>query len=89
MNRSKLSADHLYPLVKGCFGDVPEHRKNISNIKISISDALMSALAVFSLKQPSLLATEKILRAGTVDRTEYAYPFRDRIFGIGHPDEAT
>ena len=59
MNRSKLSADHLYPLVKGCFGDIPEHRKNTSNIKISISDALMSALAVFSLKQPSLLATEK------------------------------
>ena len=84
MNRSKLSADHLYPLVKGCFGDVPEHRKNISNIKISISDALMSALAVFSLKQPSLLATEKILRAGTVEGNNMR-----TLFGIEQPASDT
>ena len=84
MNRSKLSADHLYPLVKGCFGDVPEHRKNISNIKISISDALMSGLAVFSLKQPSLLAAEKILRADTVEGRNMR-----NLFGIGRPASDT
>jgi hypothetical protein len=52
--RKHLSADALYELLHGRFGTVPDPRRDGSPIKLS--DALMSGLALFSLKDPSLLA---------------------------------
>lgn len=52
--RKHLSADALYKLLHGRFETVPDPRRDGSLIKLS--DALMSGLALFSLKDPSLLA---------------------------------
>ena len=63
MIRKNLNADYLYSQVKNCFGRVPDHRTCQGNVKISMTDALMSGLAVFALKKPSLLSFERDLRA--------------------------
>ena len=52
--RKHLSADALYELVKGSFGELPDHRQPTPTI--SLNDALLSAFSLFSLKDPSLLA---------------------------------
>jgi hypothetical protein len=52
--RKHLSADPLYELLHGSFERVPDPRRDGS--PISLPDALMSGLALFSLKDPSLLA---------------------------------
>ena len=49
-----LSADRLLEVVRAGFKHVPDHRAE--NAKISLPDALMSGFAMFSLKDPSLLA---------------------------------
>ena len=49
-----LSADGLFALVRAGFEQVPDQRAE--NATISMPDALMSGFAVFSLKDPSLLA---------------------------------
>jgi hypothetical protein len=49
-----LSADTLFALIRANFGQVPDGRAE--NAKISLPDALMSGFAMFSLKDPSLLA---------------------------------
>ena len=49
-----LSADALFKLVRQTFEKVPEHR--VMNVEIPLADALMSGFAMFSLKDPSLLA---------------------------------
>ena len=54
--RKNLNADALFSLVHSGFKKIKDHRSN--NIKISLSDALMSGFAIFSLKDPSLLAFE-------------------------------
>jgi hypothetical protein len=54
--RKNLNADALFSLVRSDFKKIKDPRSN--NIKISISDALMSGFAMFSLKDPSLLAFE-------------------------------
>jgi len=54
---SPLSADALFQLVRHAFSKVPEHRP--LNIEISLGDALMSGFALFSLKDPSLLAFDE------------------------------
>ena len=51
--RKYLSADGLLELVRKGFGDIEDPRKNGG--KISLSDAMMSGLAMFLLKYPSLL----------------------------------
>lgn len=51
--RKRLSADALYTLLRNQFGHVQDQRENSP---ISLGDALMSAFAMFSLKDPSLLA---------------------------------
>jgi hypothetical protein len=52
-----LSADSLYYLIhEGC-EKIPDHRG--AKPPISLSDALMSAFAMFSLKDPSLLAFDE------------------------------
>lgn len=52
-----LSADGLFRQARQGFSQIKEHRP--MNIEISLEDALMSGLAMFSLKDPSLLAFEK------------------------------
>lgn len=55
--RKYLTADALYALVRaGCRG-IPDHREPDSTI--SLVDALMSGLALFALKDPSLLAFDR------------------------------
>jgi hypothetical protein len=67
--RKYLNADALYSLVLSCFEEIKDHRSN--NIKISLADALMSAFAMFSLKDPSLLAFEERRSGDTNLRTVY------------------
>jgi len=55
--RKHLNADNLLSLVRKDFQKTPDHRAD--NSKISLDDALMSALAVFQLKDPSLLAFDR------------------------------
>jgi len=55
--RKHLSADALLGLLRRRFEKIPDHRGR--KCPISLADALMSAFAVFSLKDPSLLAFEE------------------------------
>ena len=55
--RKKLSANGLLKNVKQSFEQVKEHR--IGNVKITLADNLMSGFAMFSLKDPSLLAFDE------------------------------
>ena len=55
--RKYLSADALFRLVHSGFASLPDHR--LDETEISLTDALMSAFAMFSLKAPSLLAFDK------------------------------
>ena len=55
--RKHLSADALFRLVHSGFARLPDHR--LDETEIALTDALMSAFAMFSLKAPSLLAFDK------------------------------
>ena len=55
--RKYLSADALFGLVRNGFATIPDYRP--SETDISLTDALMSAFAMFSLKAPSLLAFDQ------------------------------
>jgi Transposase DDE domain len=55
--RKHLSADALFRLVHTGFDYIPDYRP--ADADISLTDALMSAFAMFSLKSPSLLAFDK------------------------------
>jgi len=55
--RKHLSADALYALIREGFGAIPDHRQATSIIPLT--DALMSAFAMFCLKDPSLLAFQE------------------------------
>jgi len=55
--RKHLSADALFRLVRGGFATIPDERGG--HTEISLTDTLMSAFAMFSLKSPSLLAFDK------------------------------
>jgi len=52
-----LNADALIKLLRDGFQKIPDHRAD--NATIALDDALMSALAMFQLKDPSLLAFDK------------------------------
>jgi len=52
-----LSADALFDVVRTGFAQVPDQRDD--NAQISLADALMGGFALFSLKDPSLLAFEE------------------------------
>jgi hypothetical protein len=62
--RKHLSADALFRLVRSGFASLPDHR--LDEPEISLTDALMSAFAMFSLKAPSLLAFDKERTAGNL-----------------------
>src|SRR6267378_5861302 len=55
--RKHLSADALLHVVRSGLASLPDHR--LDEPEISLTDALMSAFAMFSLKAPSLLAFDK------------------------------
>jgi hypothetical protein len=55
--RKYLSADALFHLVQSGFASLPDYR--FGDTEIALTDALMSAFAMFSLKAPSLLAFDK------------------------------
>jgi hypothetical protein len=57
MARKDLSADALFKRLHDGFDKVPDHRSK--DTSISIGDALMSAFAMFSLKDPSALAFDR------------------------------
>jgi len=70
--RKHLSADALLSKLRSGLGDMTDHRSG--DVDISLSDALMSAFAMFSLKAPSLLAFDK-------ERTEDNL---QRVYGLEH-----
>jgi hypothetical protein len=55
--RQHLSADALFHLVRSGFATIPDPRSE--EVDITLTDALMSAFAMFSLKAPSRLAFDK------------------------------
>ena len=55
--RTHLNADTLYARIREDFAKVKDHRA--SNAKISLPDILMSGFALFSVKDPSLLAFDE------------------------------
>jgi len=55
--RKHLSADALFRLVYTGFDHIPDHRPATADL--TLTDALMSAFAMFSLKAPSLLAFDR------------------------------
>ena len=57
MTRKHLSADSLVALLRNRFEKLPDSRSG--QPPISMADAVMSAFAMFSLKDPSLLAFDK------------------------------
>ena len=69
--RKYLSADGLTKLVGQGFGKIEDHRP--MNVGIPLRDALMSGLALFALKDPSLLAFDERRAKGENLR---------RVFGI-------
>ena len=69
--RKHLSADALLNQLRTGFAGIADHRPGTP--KISLSDALMSAFAMFSLKSPSLLAFDEERNAGNLQR----------LYGIG------
>jgi hypothetical protein len=64
--RKHLSADALFGLLRSSFADMADHRSG--DIDITLTDALMSAFALFSLKSPSLLAFDQERTAGNLQR---------------------
>jgi hypothetical protein len=55
--RKYLCADALFRLVRSGFANIADYRSG--DAEISLTDALMSAFAMFSLQSPSLLAFDK------------------------------
>lgn len=70
--RKELNWDALLKSIRIEFGKVPDGRSE--NQSIELQDALMTGLAVFSLKSPSLLAFDQ--------QRQVNYPSLCRIFGI-------
>jgi hypothetical protein len=64
--RNHLSADALLSKLRSGLGAITDHRSG--DVDISLSDALMSAFAMFSLKAPSLLAFDKERPADNLQR---------------------
>ena len=71
--RKHLSADGLIKMVKKEFKKVKDHRP--INVEVPLDDALMSGFALFSLKDPSLLAFDE--RRQTPENLK-------RVYGINH-----
>jgi hypothetical protein len=64
--RKHLSADALFGLLRTGFADIADHR--LGKPDISLTDALMAAFAMVSLKAPSLLAFDQERTEGNLQR---------------------
>ena len=64
--RKHLSADGLLGMLRSGFADLADPRPGQPDI--ALTDALMSALALFSLKSPSLLAFDQERTEGNLQR---------------------
>jgi len=64
--RKHLSADALLSMLRSSFADIADHRPGKPDI--SLTDALLSAFAMFSLKSSSLLAFDKERTEGNLQR---------------------
>ena len=64
--RKHLSADALFSLLRTGFANIADHRPGDTDI--ALTDALMSAFAMFSLKSPSLLAFDQERTEGNMQR---------------------
>src|SRR5215510_2705646 len=64
--RKYLSADALFGILRSGFADIAKHRPGKPDI--ALTDALMSAFAMFSLKSPSLLAFDQERTEGNLQR---------------------
>ena len=64
--RKQLSADALCGLLRTGFADIADHRPGTPDL--ALTDALMSALALFSLQSPSLLAFDQERTEGNLQR---------------------
>jgi hypothetical protein len=71
--RQYLSADGLFKLVRQGFAKIKDHRP--MNVKVPLVDSLMSGLAMFALKDPSLLAFDERRARGEN---------LQQVFGIEH-----
>ena len=71
--RKHLNADALIATVRNCFASIPEPRQGSTSVPLS--NAAMSAFAMFSLKDPSLLAFDQ--RRGELDSNLQS------IYGMG------
>jgi hypothetical protein len=69
--RKHLSADALFGLVRSSFANITDDRGE--EVEIPLTDTLMSAFAMFSLKSPSLLAFDKQRGEGNL-ATIYGIP---------------
>jgi hypothetical protein len=69
--RKHLCADSLFNLLHGSFANIADD--GVDEVEIPLSDALMSAFAMFSLKAPSLLAFDKQRAEGNW-KTIYGIP---------------
>ena len=56
--KARLGADALFQLVRSRFDSFPDQRLG-EKVEIPLGDALMSGFAMFSLKDPSLLAFDE------------------------------
>jgi len=70
--RNYLCADALFRLVRSGLANIADYR--YGDAERSLTDALMSAFAMFSLKSPSLLAFDKQRAEGNLGT----------IYGIAH-----
>ena len=71
--RKHLNADALFRALHKDFSKIPDFRQG--DIKISMTDALMSGFAIFSLKDPSLLAFDE--RRGIDENLRGIYHIED------------
>ena len=75
--RKDLSADALFRLLRSRFDSLSDRRSG--EVEIPLGDTLMSAFAMFSLKDPSLLAFDHRRRTGSLAPEPH---------GGGHPQAA-
>ena len=77
--RKHLNADALFSTVQLGLQEIPDHRPG--EVKISLVDTLMSGFAMFSLKDPSLLAFDARRR---VSFRQACVTFTAMCFKVGH-----
>src|SRR5438128_3661818 len=86
--RSQASfADALFRLVQNGFDNIPDQR--LTDTEISLTDALMSAFAMFSLTSPSLLAFDKERAAGNQDHPHLKFMITEDSLSSNAPHIGT